>query len=108
MPKIVIQNLNNKHIFSENSSQTLLSILQENYIDWMHACGGKGRCTTCKAIVKKGGNEELGELTESEIRYREMGRLEENERLACQWQVNTDIEIRVAEENKFPHIDYSE
>lgn len=106
MPKIVIQNLNNKHIFSENSSLSLLSILQENYIDWMHACGGKGRCTTCKAIVWSGLSG-LGELTDAERKYVEMGRLEDNERLACQCRVAGDIEISVAEENKFPHIHYS-
>ncbi|MEQ8810457.1 MAG: 2Fe-2S iron-sulfur cluster-binding protein, partial [Imperialibacter sp.] len=71
MPKIVIQNLNNKRLFSENSGRTLLSILQENYIDWMHACGGKGRCTTCKAIVHEG-LALLGELTEAEKKYVEM------------------------------------
>ncbi|MEQ8533267.1 MAG: 2Fe-2S iron-sulfur cluster-binding protein [Imperialibacter sp.] len=106
MPKIVIQNLNNKRLFSENSGRTLLSILQENYIDWMHACGGKGRCTTCKAIVHEG-LALLGELTEAEKKYVEMGRLESNERLACQCRVSNDIEISVADENKFPHIDYT-
>ncbi len=106
MPKIVIQNLNNKQIISENIGSTLLAVLQENAVDWMYACGGKGRCTTCKAIVINGGTA-LDGLTAAEKNFRLRGLLAENERLACQARVRGNIEIRVAEENKFPHIRYS-
>ena len=107
MPKIVIQNLNNKQIISENIGLTILSILQKNQIDWMHACGGKGRCTTCKAIIINGENA-LDHLTEVEKKFQEMGLLKKNERLSCQAKLKGEVEIRVAEENKFPHIQYSE
>lgn len=107
MPKIVIQNLNNKQIISENIGLTILSILQENQIDWMHACGGKGRCTSCKAIIING-ETGLDHLTGVEKKFLELGLLKKNERLSCQAKLKGEVEIRVAEENKFPHIQYSE
>ena len=37
----------------------------------------------------------------------DLGRLAENERLACQNKLNGDIEVSVSDKNKFPHINYS-
>lgn len=107
MPKIVIENLNKKEIFSENEQKSLLDIIHENYVDWMHACGGKGRCTTCKAILVKGGDN-LSPTTPAENKYIASGKLNEYERLACQCQVNGDLVIRVDEANKFMHLNYSD
>lgn len=106
MPKIVIQNLNNKQIISENIGLSILSVIHDNAIDWMHACGGKGRCTTCKAIITNG-KSALDSLTSAEKKFFDQGLLKENERLACQARLYGDIVIRVADENKFPHIQYS-
>jgi 2Fe-2S ferredoxin len=62
---------------------SVLKLIQANYIDWMHACGGKGRCTTCKFEVVEGGDQ-LGPITGAELGYRNKGELGEKERLACQ------------------------
>lgn len=67
----------------------------------------KGRCTTCKMIVEEG-MENLGELTSAEERFRNQKRLAQNERLACQAVVLGDVKIKVAERNKFPHMEYSD
>jgi 2Fe-2S ferredoxin len=107
MPEIHITNLYNRKIISKSREKTALQLIHENFIDWMHACGKKGRCTSCKMIVLEG-QENLSELTEPEIKYREQGRLAENERLSCQAKVLGDIKIKVAEINKFPHMDYSD
>ncbi|PTB96578.1 ferredoxin [Marivirga lumbricoides] len=106
MPEIQINNLYKRKITSKSLEKTALEHIHENFIDWMHACGKKGRCTTCKMIVLEGENN-LGELTGPEIKYREQGRLASNERLSCQAVVTGDIIIEVAEKNKFPHMDYS-
>ncbi|MCB0504971.1 MAG: 2Fe-2S iron-sulfur cluster binding domain-containing protein, partial [Cyclobacteriaceae bacterium] len=53
MPKITISNQGQKVVnFNLNNEKPkpILAILQENYIDWMHACGGNGRCTTCRCV----------------------------------------------------------
>lgn len=107
MVQIKIANLNDLVIQNNDNSKTLLTILQENYIDWMHACGAKGRCTTCKCIVRRG-IEHFGEVTPAEINFKNMGRLKENERLTCQATLlKGEVEIEVPESSKFPHIDYS-
>jgi 2Fe-2S ferredoxin len=107
MPRIVIQNLGNLTIDTEHVDRKVIEIIHENGTDWMHACGKKGRCTTCKMIVLEG-IEHLSEETERELFYRSQNRLKTNERLTCQAQLSRGILIiRVAEINKFPHISYT-
>lgn len=108
MPRIVIQNLGNLTIESEQVDCKVIEIIHQNGTDWMHACGKKGRCTTCKMIVVRGG-ENLSPETEPELVYRNQNRLKSNERLSCQSQLmKGELTIRVAEVNKFPHLAYTE
>ncbi len=107
MPKIVIQNLYNKEVFIHNEEETLLDTIHANDIDWMHYCGKKGRCTTCKAIVIQGQNN-LSPTSEAEQKYRSMKKLLEDERLTCQCSVIGDVIVKIPEKNKFPHMKYSD
>lgn len=106
MPEIVIENLDHK-VITFKLEQRLLTILHGNYIDWMHACGGKGRCTTCKFIVLSG-MESITPPSPFEKQCIQKHLLECNQRLACQCAVKGDIKIKVPEENKLPHMDYSD
>ncbi len=106
MSKITIRNLNNKEVSSLNNSQTLLNIIQENGIDWMHACGGKGRCTTCKVRVLAG-IDAFSEFTKFEAKLIQLKILGTNERLACQCSIHGNIIVEVPNENKLPHLSYS-
>lgn len=106
MVKILIRNLNNKVVASKDNSKTALNIIHENQIDWMHACGAKGRCTTCKLVIHEGA-ENLSPVNDLEQKFVDAGRLRPHERLACQTLLKGDIAVSVAEENKFPHIEYS-
>lgn len=106
MVKIVIENLGKKELEVNNDSKSVLMHLQDNFIDWMHACGAKGRCTTCKMEILSGADQ-LSKLTNAELKYRSSKELNENERLACQVSVLGDIVIRVPESSKLPHIKYS-
>lgn len=107
MSKILIRNLNNKTVIANDSSSSILDIIHNEGMDWMHACGGKGRCTTCKMVIHAG-IDSFGSDTEAEEKLRALDKLQDNERLACQNHLSGDIEISVAEKNKFPHIEYSE
>lgn len=108
MPKIIIENLNHLEIISAETDRKVIELIHENYIDWMHACGKKGRCTTCKMIVVSG-TDNLSTDSEREEFFRSKGRLNNSERLSCQAKLQKgEIIIRVAEENKFPHMVYSE
>lgn len=108
MSKIVIENLFNLTIDLAPSESKVIELIHQNGIDWMHACGKKGRCTTCKLIVIEG-LENLSDLTDRELVFRDQNRLKSDERLACQVSLlKGDLKVRIAEQNKFPHISYSE
>lgn len=107
MAEIVIYNLAKRSIAIQSTTRPLLWHLQENHIDWMHTCGGKGRCTTCKVVILDGGDN-LGPLSAAEVKYLNAGGLGMNERLACQMTIHGDVTIRVPEETKLPHVRYSD
>lgn len=106
MVKIVIENLGRKELEVNNEAKTVLNHLQDHFIDWMHACGAKGRCTTCKMSVVDG-SENLNELTPAEVKYKNVGELREGERLACQARTTGNLTIRVPESGKLPHLNYT-
>jgi 2Fe-2S ferredoxin len=106
MVKIVIENLAQKELTLIEPADSILALFQTEFIDWMHACGGKGRCTTCKMIVTKG-MENLSPPTSVELKYRSQGQLMENERLACQAKAFGFCQIRVPDESKMPHVVYT-
>lgn len=107
MVKIIIENLGQKEVVVSDPNKTALQQFQANYIDWLQACGGKGRCTSCKMIVTEGA-EQLGELTIPEQGYRNQRLLKPNERLACQVKVTGNISVRVPDETKLAHVKYSD
>lgn len=106
MVKIVIENMAQKEVHGKAGSSAL-RLLHENMVDWMHACGGQGRCTTCKMIVVAGA-EALSPLTDAEQRYRAKNELGKAERLACQAKISGTCHVRVPEEYKLPHLIYTE
>jgi len=106
MVKIVIENLGKKEVPVDDVSMPVLGQIHSHFIDWMHACGGKGRCTSCKMIVISG-MENISPLSPAEKKYRHLGALNMSERLTCQTRISGDIVIRVPEEYKLPHVQYS-
>lgn len=106
MPQITILNLSKLTIQTADSYKPLLYQLQSGGQDWMHACGGKGRCTTCSFNVVSGA-ENLSPLTHVEQRFQTQGLLKSNERLACQALITGDVEIEVPNAYKLPHLRYS-
>lgn len=106
MPEVTIKNLHSKTIHCKTKTEKLLDILLSG-TDWMHACGKKGRCTTCTAIILKGGSS-LSEYTLAEKRMIKLGRLKEGNRLACQAEVHDDVTVAVPGPYQLPHLDYSE
>ena len=106
MPQIIIENLFNKSIKFAGDSKSVLKIMQKNYIDWMHACGGKGRCTTCKMTVIQG-EKNLSDPTPFEKKCLKAQLLNEDQRLACQCYPEGDLVVKVPDENKLPHMEYS-
>ena len=106
MVKIVIENLGQKEVVINDINKSVLQHLHGHFIDWMHACGGKGRCTTCKMKVIQGG-EQLSPVTPAEKKYALEGLLLNDERLACQVRLKGTLVIRVPEDSKLPHVNYT-
>ena len=107
MAEIIVRNLSSKKVVL-NCESTILEQLHQSGTDWMHACGGKGRCTTCKFQVV-GGDPEFSEPTTSEIQYFEQGRIADDERLACQTKLNKGTAVvSVPESSQLPHLTYTE
>lgn len=107
MAIVTIENLGNKVIDLSACQSSLLHCLLESGLDWMHSCGGKGRCTTCKVQVQMG-MEHITPVSPAEMRYRKQGALLETERLSCQVRIRGDVSIRVPEESKLPHLKYTD
>ena len=107
MATITIENLSGKTIVFDDLRKTLLQHFHENRQDWMQACGGKGRCTTCRVVIRSG-KENLDPETVPELRYRAKMALGPLERLSCQCKVHGDVVISVPEDCKLPHLPYSD
>ncbi len=106
MPEILIKNLFDRKVTFYESNNSVLEAIHGEFIDWMHTCGGKGRCTTCKMNVLEG-SDNISPLSPAEIKYLEKNLLKPNQRLACQCKISADIKIEVSSENKLPHMKYS-
>lgn len=105
MPLLTIENLPGA-IVDVPAGATLLAALQTAGHDWMHACGAKGRCTTCRLQVRSG-LENLSPPSDAEQRYRAAGRLLDHERLTCQTRLPAgEATGRVPEATKLPHVQY--
>ena len=107
MAHIIVENLDSKAIDCKNKKERLLDILLAE-TDWMHACGGKGRCTTCRAIILEG-SVEPEQLTEPEKRFFNLGRLLPNERLVCQTYPGEGLlRVKIPHSSKLPHLTYTD
>jgi len=105
MPLLTIENLPAPPV-AVPAGATLLAALHRAGHDWQHACGARGRCTTCRIQVLAGA-ENLTPPTEPELRYRAAGRLLPTERLTCQARLPVgEVLGRVPEATKLPHVVY--
>ena len=72
----------------------LLNALSSSGIFVSSACGGGGSCGQCRVKIKSGG----GDILPTEFDHISKGEAREGERLACQVNVKTDMEIELPEE----------
>lgn len=72
----------------------LLNVLSVSGIFVSSACGGGGSCGQCRVKVKSGG----GDILPTELDHITKGEAREGERLACQVNVKSDMQIELPEE----------
>ena len=89
MPLLTIQGLPGPPL-DVPAGTTVLAAIHARGQAWWHACGAKGRCTTCRVRVLAGA-EHLAPPTAPELGYRAAGRLGPAERLACQARVSYEL-----------------
>jgi 2Fe-2S ferredoxin len=106
MSQLIVRNLANTSIPVDMPGKSLLKHIQAQFIDWMHACGDKGRCTTCRIQVLEG-MENISPLSAAEIKFRNLGKLKESERLTCQCFIYGDVVAEVPLSCQLPHMTYT-
>ena len=95
-----------------NEGESILNASLAAGIPHYHACGGNGKCSTCRVLIKDG-VQHLTPYTEKEKLLRERMRIPQNVRLACQTFVTgspvllhriirdeTDIKLYIKEDTK--------
>lgn len=78
-------------IFEIKKGRKLVLALEDNGVNILHQCGGKGKCTTCRVEVLAG---EFCDLTNIERNAFSEKLVEDHLRLSCQICVNEDVTIR--------------
>ena len=79
-------------IVDGEEGQTVLQASIQNGIDHIHACGGNGRCTTCRVRIVNG-HENCPEPEKHERDALQMRGYDPSTRLACQLRPTGPIEI---------------
>jgi adenylate cyclase len=95
-----------------NQGESILNASLSAGIPHYHACGGNGKCSTCRVLIKEG-MQNLTPYTEKEKLLRKRMRIPQNVRLACQTFVvrspvllhriirdETDIKLYIKEDTK--------
>tara|TARA_Y100001970_G_scaffold27213_1_gene33096 strand:+ start:1935 stop:3272 length:1338 start_codon:yes stop_codon:yes gene_type:complete len=91
MPKLTILP-DNKTFNLENGSSILQTAL-DNDIPHVNACGGEGKCTTCRLLVLEG-VEYCSDETEKEKSLKQKAHTTEEFRLSCQTTITGDVTVR--------------
>jgi len=77
----------------DDRSCSLLEMSLQRNIPHMHACGGQGRCSTCRVEVFEGLDNVLPRNPVEAELAKQKG-LEDNIRLACQTRIRGDVSVR--------------
>ena len=97
MPKIDF--LPDNKIFDVEQGDTILQTAAKNGIPHVNACGGEGKCTTCRLLILEG-IENCSPETEKEISLRSKAHTTDEFRLACQTTVSGNVVVRKLVLNK--------
>jgi ferredoxin len=68
----------------------VLALVDEAGVDQMHACGGNGKCTTCKVEFVAGEPARITQAEKEKLAERGL----EGVRLSCQIAVDADMSVR--------------
>jgi class 3 adenylate cyclase/hemoglobin-like flavoprotein len=93
VPKIIYQEPHREIVLDQEPGGTILEASLANGIAHYHACGGKGRCTTCRVLVVDGAASLLPR-TDAELRLARGRNWPDEIRLACQARLAGGVTVR--------------
>ena len=89
MPKLTIEGGESFDV-AENK-RLVRALVEDAGVDQLHACGGKGRCTTCKVEMVEGEPDKMTKAEATVLSERGL----EGVRLSCQMLCERDMTVRV-------------
>ncbi len=90
---VKIEFLPDNKICEVESGESILQTAARNGIPHVNACGGEGKCTTCRLLILQG-IENCSPETEKEIVLKEKAHTTDEFRLACQTTITGDVTVR--------------
>ena len=89
MPTLTVEGVGEFEV--AEGKRPVLALTDDAGVDQLHACGGQGRCTTCRVEVLEGEPDEMTVAEKDTLVARELTGV----RLSCQLLCNEDIAVRV-------------
>ena len=89
MPKLNVEGHGEFEV--EKGSRLVLALTDVANVDQLHACGGKGRCTTCRVEITDGEPAQRTATEKETLDARELSGV----RLSCQVLCQNDMNVRV-------------
>lgn len=88
MPRLTVEGVGDFEVPA--GKRLVLALTDEAGVDQLHACGGAGRCTTCRVEIVEG---EPNQITQAEKELREARDLG-TARLSCQICCDSDMVVK--------------
>ena len=88
MPKLTVDGIGEYDVAED---KRLVLALREAGIDQLHACGGNGKCTTCRVEFLAGEPTQMTATEKGTLAARELTEV----RLSCQVPCNHDMTVRI-------------
>lgn len=89
MPKLTVENVGEFEV--ESGKRLVLALTDNAHVDQLHACGGAGRCTTCRVEFIEGEPNQMTVAEKTTLEARELSGC----RLSCQILCDHDMTVRV-------------
>ena len=89
MPKLTVEGYGEFEV--ETDSRLVLALTDVAGVDQLHACGGQGRCTTCRVEFLDGEPASMTALEKETLTARGV----EDARLSCQVLCQQDMSVRI-------------
>lgn len=89
MPKLIVEGMGEYEV--PEDTRLVLALKDVAQVDMLHACGGQGRCTTCRVEIIEGEPVQMTAAEQETLTARELSGV----RLSCQVLCRSDMTVKV-------------